>query len=867
MELFWEFYIWLFIFVAGIWIYIQRRERRQDRQAEIVKVFQADLPQVKRALSEFTEHLNTTAYFANSQLVAWKEKYSDLYNLIASHILEARLDSEGMQAISTFADYFANAESHRSSFNRTFVNSELRTFAGFFDNIEGRKLDDQQRTAIVTDEDNNLVIAGAGSGKTTTIVGKVSYVLGRYNTNPEEILLISFTNKSANTLSSRLQIDGLNAMTFHKLGKEVIATVEGKQPLIYDEAQFRQFIVGTFSSLLKDRSYLKGVTKYFAEYIKPEKSAFDFKTQSEYIQFLKDYNFKPYRRIQSDGRKTWHREVVKSVEECKIANFLLFHNLDYRYELPYEHDTATAKHARWRPDFTVTQNEKTIYIEHLGVKRNGDVPSFFAKKGEEIQVAKDRYWQKIRWVRDQCSKDGSVLIETYSYEMLEDILYEKLKFNLESHGIVVQPKSQEEIWKIISDSARDEAGSFITLFQTFITLMKSNNYSIEAVKLKNRTTSGGLLARRNDVFLELVDPIFKAYERHLSSRGEIDFSDMINRACGYIREERFKRKLRYIIVDEFQDICIGRYQLLKALKEANPFCRLFCVGDDWQSIYRFSGSDLALFKEFEKYFGCSTKSKIETTYRFHNPVLKLSSDFIQKNPNQARKALKSTSLTKSTQYEILYSLSDEDDDTDALKGLLDSLVGIEPNLESKEILLLGRYNNDIKRIKNKGGAFQIQGGDTPTMTYIARSGHRSARLQLRYMTIHKSKGMEADIVVVINCNSGKYGFPSEMADDPILDLLLSESDIYENGEERRLFYVAITRAKERTYLIADRASKSKFIKELEVVGEDKDMNKCPSCVTADLVQRSGSKNGRAWTFYRCSNYRYGCDYKKWINEI
>ena len=136
---------------------------------------------------------------------------------------------------------------------------------------------------------------------------------------------------------------------------------------------------------------------------------------------------------------------------------------------------------------------------------------------------------------------------------------------------------------------------------------------------------------------------------------------------------------------------------------------------------------------------------------------------------------------------------------------------------------------------------------------------------MKFMTVHKSKGLEADIVIILNCNSGKYGFPSEMSDDPILNLLLSESDQFENGEERRLFYVAMTRAKEQVYFISDGYNKSKFIAELEVEDISNSLyEKCPICKSADIVikKKGVSKNGNNYTFWGCSNFNYGCSYSK-----
>src|SRR5690606_16388179 len=133
---------------------------------------------------------------------------------------------------------------------------------------------------------------------------------------------------------------------------------------------------------------------------------------------------------------------------------------------------------------------------------------------------------------------------------------------------------------------------------TFITLLKSNNYSISEIIQKNNKQNLSFLKERNELFIEIIKPIFQLYENFLKRENELDFNDLINKATNYINQGMLKDVYKYIIIDEFQDISIGRYNLLKALKKQNPNCNFFCVGDDWQSIYRFTGSDIALFKDF-----------------------------------------------------------------------------------------------------------------------------------------------------------------------------------------------------------------------------------------------------------------------------
>lgn len=843
--------------------------KREARKQRLFDFFTSKLASIIFAVDQFLKHLDfKNGYFTNYTLSVWTTQQASLFNEVKDKPYEKiGLTDIEVETIRAFQNYFKNAKAYRNDFNEQFIKDELKNYDRFFDNIEGRKLDKQQRTSIVTDEDNNIVIAGAGSGKTTTIVGKVNYVIDRYKTAPEQILLISFTNKSASTLAGRIDIDGVEAKTFHKFGKEIIAEVEGKQPSIFDESQFRSLLTKYFKELIQSEKYLQQVTQYFTNFLKPVKSQFEFDNQGDYVQYIKDQNFKSYKlkEIPVKGKITYKMEVVKSIEECRIANFLLFNSINYDYEYPYEHDTATKAYKQYKPDFTIIQNGRKVYIEHFGVSRDGNVPSWFAKDGETQEEAKNKYWEKIEWAREIHKSYGTALIETFSFEMSEDILFENLTEKLIEAGVTLTPKSPKEIWGIINEAAQEEVNSFIGLFQTFITLMKSNSYSIKDIIDKNRKKEDNFYKTRSALFIKIIEPLFERYEKRLAEGNEIDFSDMINKASSYLTNGNHNSTFSYVIIDEFQDISIGRYQLVKAIKENNPACKLFCVGDDWQSIYRFSGSDIALFKDFESYFGFTVKSKIETTYRFHNPLVSLSSEFIQKNPSQARKKLKSKSDLGNTYYEIQYSVTDNQDDTIALKQIFDKLLDETDNTENKKILILGRYNFDIDRIKNKHHVFRIN-KESGTLAYSVKTEDGETRaIKAQFLSVHKAKGLEADIVIIINCNSGKHGFPSEMSDDNVLNLLLSEADQYENGEERRLFYVAMTRAKENVFFVTDSSYKSKFIAELELESDNSLIKKCPHCETADLVKRSGTNNGKQWAFYGCSNFIYGCEYKEWVN--
>jgi len=863
----WYYIIGGTIIVTGLLLNQKRNIKLKKEAADALRkkkaldFFENVFTKIQTGVFKHAHDSSFQAFYNNKKKEDWRMEYLPLYNSIkGKEFIDVGFSEEKLNVIRQFLLIPQTIDSDVEKHNFDFVPSELEKYKTLFDTIEGRKLDMQQRTAIVKDEDNNLIIAGAGSGKTTTIIGKVNYILKRGFANPNEVLLISFTNDSATTLASRLKNPEIEVKTFHKFGLDVIDAVDGKKRrTIYDENQFTSFITSTFNELVANPDYLKKVTSFFIHYLKPIGDESKFQNQGEQIQFLKDNNYRSY-QLSSD-RTTYKMEIVKSIEECQIANFFLFNGIDYQYEMRYEHDVATADRRPWKPDFTLIQDHKKIYHEHFGISRSGDVPNFFVKANQTYEQAKAIYNNKITWARTTSEEFGTVLTESYSYEMKEGILFKNLKGNLELHGFELRPKTQEEKWEIIQEANKEDVKQIFKLFGTFITLLKSNNYQIEDVVLKNKSVGDNFTRIRNNLIIELIEPIYNAYQNMLKDKEEIDFSDMINLASEYIISGKYQKKYKYVIVDEFQDISVSRFQLIKAVKILNPDCKTFCVGDDWQSIYRFSGSDITLFKEFEKFFGFSLKSKIETTYRFKDPLIEISSAFIQKNPFQEKKYLKAFNSLSITEYNIVYSTTETQDDTAALKNAFDSiLAGGGANLTT---FILGRYNFDLNRIKNLNKEFIID-RSAQTVKYRYDSSDHKLFLTAKFMTVHKSKGLEAENIIVLNCNAGRLGFPSQISDDGVLNLLLNESDQFENGEERRLFYVAMTRAKEKLYLVTDSSSKSKFILELEGNAEQLELKKCPNCISADLIKKSGVTNNREWAFWGCSNYVYGCEFQEWI---
>ena len=811
------------------WYTLHQKKKEQKRLA-LLSELESLANKCCDANTQLEELLSGSQYVTFQMKRGWEEQHSVLCAMTRKYKRKKKiLPRHRLTYIDEFEENYRHIDELWKDSNARFVYTEKSLYESLFDNIEGRALDEQQRECIIREETNNLVIAGAGSGKTTTIVGKVKYLLNRYNYRPSDLLVLSFTNASASEMAERIEKETgirMDVMTFHKLGKEIIAKVEGKQPSVANE-KLTQFIDQQFSELIKTPHYMDLAVSFVFSYAKQYRSIFDFQTQEEYQDYLKQTQI-----VSLNG------ETVKSYEEMVIANFLYTNKIKYQYEHLYKFSTADATHGQYKPDFYLPDYE--IYIEHFGIDQHGGVPSFFS--GRDGKSAKDVYNDSILWKRSLHKTKGTVLVETYSHEMSRGVLQENMEKKLKGLGVRFQPMTGEELKQHLKQESSLNLQNFNSLIETFINHMKANQHTIEILREKNSTLYSGLQLLRNNLFLSIVEPIFNEYQSRLTKRSEIDFNDMINKATEYILKGKHKSSYRYILVDEYQDISTPRYRLVKAIKDQNN-TKLFCVGDDWQSIYRFAGSDINFFTGFEDYFGYAETSYIETTYRFPPSLIKLSSNFILKNPSQIRKTLTSPKEDTGQAFELVYS--SRTDSNQELKKQLSTLPA------NSTVLLLGRYNEDITP--------HLDNELTKKYNHHTRKteiGFKSRTdLQIQFMTAHGSKGLQADFVFILNNEWGKYGFPSNISDDPVLNLVLQKEEDFPYAEERRLFYVAITRAKKKVYLLIDSKKKSAFIKEIEKDYSIRDPNvtlpgHCPRCKSGRLVYKQGPYG----LFRGCSNY-------------
>ena len=635
-----------------------------------------------------------------------------------------------------------------------------------------------------------MVVSSAGSGKTSSIVGKVKYLIEIKKVDPARILLISYTNKAAAELTERMGIDGLRGYTFHKLAVDLIGRQTGQKPSICDNTD--ALFVKIYRELLADSQFRKHAVEYFVDYQANEADWEKRKNERrQQLSRQKDMRLKAL-LPDMDGKQIY----VRSEQEQKICFVLSSLGVQFRYEEPYEYPVADAMHSQYKPDFSIhferDGKPQRLYLEHFGVDERGLVPAWFAQdRNISYEEANRIYNDGITWKRAVHEKFGTKLIETSSADFYRSDIKETLKQLLLDAGVTLHERTDVELYSMVLPEGSKQEKAFIRLIATFVTLLKSSCRSLSEVQNQADEAED---QHSEFVIKNIFRPVYERYSEALHRSGQIDFTDAILQATELCRISH-PVSYDYIIVDEFQDISVDRYNFLKTLREGDPPAKLYCVGDDWQSIYRFSGSDMALFNNFAAFFGPTEISKIETTYRFGEPLVGLSAQFIQRNTAQIRKNIRP--LNEQVKTELSFQAYDRKDYCIMIGRLVASIPA------DKSVFLLGRYSFDdyylsfmYKSVK-EGNRFYYVIGDR----------------KIEFLTVHKSKGLEADYVILLQCNKDTYGFPSRVSDDPALQYVLTASDNFPYGEERRLFYVAITRAKVKTWVLYDTRFPSVFVDE------------------------------------------------------
>jgi len=751
-----------------------------------------------------------------------------------------------------------------NNYNHNFVERQLKIYSSFLDGRDdGLKypLDDEQRLAVIKDDKHNLVIAGAGSGKTSVISSRIAYLIRRKDkVDKERILALAFTKVAADEMKERLKRNygiEIDISTFHALGRSIIEEELGhNQKLIFNgnEKKIYELIEKLFVEVLQEEKYQNILIEYLAYHSEQEVKDESFEDKEEYYKYMRNKRYTTLNDIS-----------VKSISERDIGNFLFLHNIQFEYEPLVEWVDESEEDKEYHPDFYLPDYD--VYIEHWGLNKNFQVPPWFTKSSEEYLELRD-------WKLEQFKKYNKTLIETWDYERSSEELIPKLKEKL----IVKIPRIEfislnynELVEKTFE--FKDKRNEIINLVGNFIKISKCNFFSVQDITERIQSKK---YSKKQKLFGELALEVYRRYQDYLKRENLIDFNDMINLAVELAKKnsEKYINRYDHVLVDEFQDISYQRLELIRSFVNENSNTKLFCVGDDWQSIYQFTGSDVRFFVNFKDYFPNPEITYLNSNYRSSQTIVGMSNELISNNKKQIAKETHSThdlgmqpifidftsrfNYDNKIQYDNIYNL---------IQILLDG--GVEPN----EIMVLSRFNLYLKGLEIYCGARGV-----PT-----EARHEG----VRFYSAHKSKGSESQHVIITDMTSGLYGFPCEIQDSSVMELAKRfESDGFID-EERRLFYVALTRSKKFLYIYSMEQNNSMFLNEInpyllrlrldKTERWDEGLSEymksfiqgilpdtpisCPKC-DSFLVKRTGKKGN----FLGCSHYPK-CKYTQELEDL
>ncbi len=702
--------------------------------------------------------------------------------------------------------------------------AELETRQSFFNQIERQPLSLEQSNAVIAFDNRVQVVAAAGSGKTSVMVARAAYAVHRGFIAPDRILLLAFNKAAADELQERVQkrlsaagIESTNirASTFHSFGLDVIGKKTGAKP--------------------RPASWLESgrdtaVIQEIVDQLRDSSAEFRYKWDLFRLLFANlastpdggDHDHYD-RETRETGYKTFDGKYVRSHGERLIANWLYLSGVKYEYEQQYVHRTASPDHSQYRPDFYYPS--AGLWHEHWALDRNGKAPAQF-----------HGYAEGIEWKRETHKKYGTKLIESTWAEIVYGSGLVDLESQLHDNGIETDWNPERPIDG--NQTVRPE--QMCRLIRTFMSHIKSSKLDENAIQNRLSTTHANLDGTRTSIFLDIYWPVQKEWDRRLREEEFVDFEDMLSIAADILENKEYEAPYDLILVDELQDASQARGRLVRGLIN-RPGKYLLAVGDDWQSINRFAGADISVMTDFHKMFGSGPRLELTTTFRCTQKICDVSSQFVSQNPKQLKKKVRSIH-TEAGEPVLLIRDDDPEQAIEKYLWRLSEKLSIDKNTNADgrkpTVDLLGRYRHDKELIPK----------------------HLPSNLDIRFRTIHSAKGLEADYVVIVNVKSGVYGFPSTIADDQVLDLAMSEGDTFEHAEERRLFYVALTRARHQAVIISQPGMESPFVIELNEYNEVNEITSegetkpalkvCNLCGQGTLVARQGPYG----QFFGCSRF-------------
>lgn len=701
--------------------------------------------------------------------------------------------------------------------NARWLADTLRSERVWLDRVLPHPLHADQRRAVLVNEDHNVVIAGAGTGKTATLAARIVWLVKRQGQPPRSILALAYNKAAAQELSARVErlgIAGVTVLTFHALGLRLLSEADRRQPPVSplatdDEARGR-FIDAQVRALLQSAGSLQAAVKdWFTEFFQQDHQR-PPRSHAEYLA-----------QDRTRERRTLNGQRLRSMQEVYIANWLTLNGIAWEYERSYEPDGRQPGEKRYLPDFYLPAHD--LWLEHWGISRSGSgLPGLNVK----------RYRAQIEWKRALHTKYGTTLLETWSDDITDGRTHETLAALMKAHKVPTRSLRPEEVDALVAAN-HGAASRLGRLLGQFLTLFRG--LGLELVDLRPQARNA-----RDQLFLILFEPILRAWRRTLADARQIDFDDMLVRGAREVREGRARAPWRHILVDELQDASLSRVALVEALRDATPGARVTGVGDDWQSIYRFAGSDVQLFASLDQRWTGVEVTELRQTWRLAYPGLVVSGRFVARNPSQRTKALQARPDARSNDPVVVVWTRATSD----TEPVVETLREIARRTPRATVLLLARYNRLL---------------EARALLPIRREAI-ALGLTIDARTVHRAKGLEADHVIVLGLQAASMGFPSTVEDDPVLTLVLSRPEQYAFAEERRLFYVALSRARHSTWLMTPDHDPSPFVTELldahaqdgllEQRGVRAERHRCPTCGDCSIVKKEGNHG----PFWACSHY-------------
>ncbi len=679
------------------------------------------------------------------------------------------------------------------------------------------KLDGDQRAAVMGNDDYALVVAGAGTGKTTTIAAKVKYLVDIKNVNPRKILVMSYTRKSVADLERRIKVDlGVPAdvMTFHALGLKCtrLLNKERKVVPIDDNERDKYFLDFLKNEVFPYKERLDELVELFNDsqipWIDPRQRTYGNYFKEHYSEFdnFDDY-FKSFveqkicetsdivtrliaitdKRLNGEYPMTIRGERVKSKGEAVIANYLFCNEVDYTYERVY--DELVGERQIYRPDFSIDVGGEQVYIEYFGLS------------GSDLE---NRTYQRIRKEKERFHRERNNKFIALDYLPNRGYL-EVLGQQLKDFGVEFHPRSYEDIYRRLLEQM--PLREFIGLKKFFYDIIDTIKMSekVESfddyIRLCESTIDNIRLAEERNFKrrqLRWVSEYWDYYKmRNLSDPAKIlvDYSDMINVPRGKLKRIVPKDlDYDYVIVDEYQDISAARFKLLKELIDCAS-AKFFAIGDDWQSIYSFQGAKIGYIIDFDEYFPNAKRYIIRVTYRNAQELIDAAGEFIERNARQIRKELVSKKridkpicfVKIAKKFGASGSVADRND-------LIEKIVcGIHDAHPNDSVCVLARTNDMLDTlyenrdfIDSAENKVKIKGIDD---------------FYFDALTVHKSKGLTYDWTIIMPLTRRFPSEPKKMIWLKSVVFNYPEDEDIKYAEQRRVFYVALTRTKNRVFIL------------------------------------------------------------------